>query len=253
MKKIFFSVLFAFSIFLSLTVSGQKMVDSKYISGSWLGKLNAGALPLRVIFNLTLVEDDSLSATLDSPDQGAKNIKIGPVTLIGEKVKIAAPVLLGEYNGTVVNDTLIEGTWTQRGSSLPLNLIKLKTAFIINRLQEPKPPFPYTIEDVTFQNNKFKIKLAGTLTIPEGTGPFPAVILITGSGPQNRNEEIMGHKPFMVIADWLTRNGIAVLRYDDRGVGKSEGNYATATSADLATDAQAAFNFLKTYPKNKNQ
>ena len=96
----------------------------------------------------------------------------------------------------------------------------------MNRPQEPKPPFPYTSEDVTFTNDKFNIKLAGTLTIPAGTGPFKAVIMITGSGPQNRNEELMGHKPFLVIADYLSRNGIAVLRFDDRGVGKSQGNYA---------------------------
>jgi hypothetical protein len=102
---------------------------------------------------------------------------------------------------------------------------------------------------VTFTNDKFNIKLAGTLTIPAGPGPFKAVIMITGSGPQNRNEELMGHKPFLVIADYLSRNGIAVLRFDDRGVGKSQGNYAEATTADLATDAEAAFNFLKKNPK----
>jgi uncharacterized protein len=101
---------------------------------------------------------------------------------------------------------------------------------------------------VTFPNNKFNIQLAGTLTSPKGKGPFPAVIMITGSGPQNRDEELMGHKPFLVISDWLTRNGIVVLRYDDRGFGKSQGNYAAATSADLATDAEAAFNFLRNNP-----
>jgi alpha/beta superfamily hydrolase len=116
----------------------------------------------------------------------------------------------------------------------------------VNRPQEPRSPFPYTTEDVYFTNSEFIITLAGTLTMPEGDGPFPAVIMITGSGAQNRNEELMGHKPFWVIADYLTRNGIAVLRYDDRGVGKSQGNYAAATSADLATDAEAAFKYLKT-------
>jgi pimeloyl-ACP methyl ester carboxylesterase len=133
----------------------------------------------------------------------------------------------------------------QAGNSLPLNIAKLKSVFAINRPQEPKPPFPYTAEDVTFRNDKFNIELAGTLTTPAGKGPFPAVILITGSGAQNRNEELMGHKPFMVIADYLSRNGIAVLRFDDRGVGKSQGNPSTATSADLASDAEAAFIFLK--------
>jgi uncharacterized protein len=102
---------------------------------------------------------------------------------------------------------------------------------------------------VAFTNDKFNIKLGGTLTIPAGTGPFKAVILITGSGPQNRNEELMGHKPFLVIADYLSRDGIAVLRYDDRGVASSQGNYSEATSADLATDVEAAFYYLKNNPK----
>jgi uncharacterized protein len=130
-----------------------------------------------------------------------------------------------------------------------VNLKKLKAVFTVNRPQEPKPPFPYTSEDVNFTNDKFNIKLAGTLTIPSGKGPFKAVIMITGSGAQNRNEELMGHKPFLVIADFLSRNGIAVLRYDDRGVGGSQGNYTEATSADLATDAEAALNLLKTNPR----
>jgi pimeloyl-ACP methyl ester carboxylesterase len=237
-------------IIMSLTylLSAQN-INKRSITGSWLGKVAAGAIELRIVFNLSVVEKDSLIATLDSPDQGVKDIKLGPVTFTGETIKISAGALLAEYNGTIKNDTLIEGTWKQAGTSSVLNIVKLKTAFSLNRPQEPKPPFPYTFEDVTFMNDKFNINLAGTLTIPAGTGPFPAVIMITGSGAQNRNEELMGHKPFMVIADYLSRNGIAVLRYDDRGVGKSQGNYATATSADLATDTEAAFNFLKNKKK----
>ena len=210
-----------------------------------MGKIAAGAIPLRIIFNLSLVEKDSLVATLDSPDQGVKNIKLGPVTFDGSKIKISAGAMLAEYNGIIKNDTLIEGTWIQAGTSMVLNITKLKTEFAIIRPQEPKPPFPYAEEDITFTNDKFNIKLSGTLTIPKGEGPFPAVIMITGSGPQNRNEELLGHKPFLIIADYLTRCGIAVLRYDDRGFGRSQGNYMAATSADLATDAEAAFTFLK--------
>lgn len=244
MKKSFVvTLLLCLLIFNSL--QSQVISDKISLTGTWLGKIKSGAIELRVVFNISIVEKDSLVATLDSPDQGAKNIKLGPVTFTGTILSISAPVLLGEYNGSVKNDTLIEGTWKQAGNALPLNIIKLKAAFAINRPQEPKPPFPYTAEEVAFNNDKFNIKLAGTLTIPTGNGPFPAVILITGSGPQNRDEELMGHRPFLVIADWLTRNGIAVLRYDDRGVGKSQGNYAEATSSDLATDAEAAFNFLK--------
>jgi hypothetical protein len=244
MKKIYFLAILSFSFLFSIQVPGQNIIEKSSIAGSWLGKINTGAIELRIIFNLSLIGKDSLVATLDSPDQGAKNIKLGTVTFTGETLRIVAPLLLAEYEGTVKNDTVIEGTWTQRGNTVPLNIVKLKATFALNRPQEPKPPYPYTTEDVTFKNEKFNIDLAGTLTVPSGKGPFPAVILITGSGAQNRNEELMGHKPFMVIADFLARNGIAVLRYDDRGVGKSQGNYVTSTSADLATDAEAAFNFL---------
>ncbi len=244
MKKTVFTVLLLTLIHLSQIGSAQE-TDKHLITGSWMGKIPTGALELRVVFNFSIIGNDSLAATLDSPDQGVKNIKLGPVTLDGNTIKISAGALLAEYNGVFTNDTLVEGTWKQAGRSASLSLKKLKTAFALNRPQEPKPPFPYTAEDVTFKNDKFNINLAATLTIPSGKGPFPAVIMITGSGAQNRDEELLGHKPFRVIADYLSRNGIAVLRYDDRGVGKSQGNYATATSADLATDAAAAYNFLK--------
>lgn len=246
MKKLFAFI--SLSIIAALVLSGQNNVAIKSVTGSWMGKINAGALPLRIVFNLSIVEPDSLVATLDSPDQGVKNIKIGPVNYEANRLRIAAPLLLGEYNGIFTNDTLIEGIWKQAGRELPLNLTKLKTLFLLNRPQEPKPPFPYKSEDITFHNSKSNINLAGTLTTPQGNGPFPAVVLITGSGTQNRDEELLGHKPFLVIADHLTRNGIAVLRYDDRGAGKSQGKPATATTADNATDAEAAIAFLKEHP-----
>ncbi len=249
MKRTIYAPILITLLIITQVLSAQNTVTKETVTGSWLGKINTGAISLRVVFHLSVTGNDSLIATLDSPDQGARNIKLGPVTLSGDSLKISAAVLMAQYKGIVKNDTLIEGTWTQAGSAFPLELAKLKKEFTINRPQEPKPPFPYKSEDVTFSNSKFNIKLAGTLTIPEGKGPFPAVILITGSGPQNRNEEIMGHKPFLVIADYLTRHGIAVLRYDDRGVGKSQGNYSDATSADLATDAEAAYEFIKDNPE----
>lgn len=246
MKKIPLLILVLFVFGYSNQIHAQDQINNKSVVGSWLGKLNVSSIYLRIIFNLSLIEKDSIVATLDSPDQGANNIKIGPVTLEGNDISIKAPLLLAEYTGTVKNDTLIEGTFKQAGNSTPLNLSKLKKAFALNRPQEPKPPFPYLSEDVKFTNEKAGIEIAGTLTIPAGNGPFPAVILITGSGSQNRNEELLGHKPFWVIADYLSRNGIAVLRYDDRGVGQSQGTPINATSDDLATDAAAAFLFLRT-------
>ncbi len=253
MKKAFILPIIVISLLLSLSSAAQN-IDKKTITGTWLGKISTNGIDLRLVFNIRLNDKDSLVATADSPDQGAKGIPLGQVILKDEKLIIKAPLLQGEYNGTITGDSTIDGTWAQRGSSFTVNLVKLKAPLIVSRPQDPKPPFPYTSENVTFANDKFNIKLAGTLTIPSGTGPFKAVILITGSGAQNRNEEIMGHKPFLVIADYLSRNGIAVLRYDDRGVGSSQGNYATSTSADLATDAEAAFIFLKNNPKiNQNE
>jgi dienelactone hydrolase len=164
--------------------------------------------------------------------------------LDGNKLTIQATAILAEYTGTIINDSIIEGTWLQSGQTFPVNLKKLAGEYRIDRPQEPTPPFPYNSEDVFFTNDKAGIRLAGTLTYPKGSGPFPAIILITGSGGQNRNEELLGHKPFLVIADYLSRKGYAVLRYDDRGIAKSQGDYANSNSADLATDAEAAFKYL---------
>src|SRR5262249_37713895 len=116
-----------------------------------------------------------------------------------------------------------------------------------SRPQDPKKPYPYREEEVTFENKTAKIKLAGTLTLPKEGGPFPAVLLITGSGPQDRDESIFGHKPFLGLADYLTRKGLAVLRVDDRGVGKSTGKFQGATTEDFATDVMAGVEFLKAH------
>jgi uncharacterized protein len=239
---LFITILLLFSS--SLSSSGQVLTSRSALVGTWMGKLEANGMYLRLVFNISLNQQDSLKASLESPDQGSGIIPLGSVNLNGDSIIIAAEVIGGRYAGKVTGEKRIEGTWEQVGASFVLNLEKQESAFKINRPQEPKPPYPYKTEEVTFSNEKGSIILTGTLTLPEGDGPFPAAVLISGSGPQNRDEELMGHKPFAVIADHLTRNGIAVLRYDDRGVGKSQGNYATATSADLATDAEAAMNYL---------
>src|SRR5690606_32423980 len=153
------------------------------------------------------------------------------------------PKMLMTYEGQLVNRQNIQGTFTQGGQSFSLNLIKGE--FKRNRPQDPKPPFDYKSEDITFENKEAGIKLAGTLTTPNGKGKFPAVVLVSGSGPQDRNEEVFGHKPFLVIADYLTKNGYAVLRFDDRGVAKSEGDFTKATVFDIASDTKAAIKYLK--------
>jgi len=190
-----------------------------------------------------------IKALLDSPDQNAFGIKTDTTIILGDNISIKVKKLMAGYEGIIVQgDSLINGKWTQAGQTYDLNLIKLLKPVVLNRPQEPKPPFPYKSEDVIFLNEKANIELAGTLTIPEGKGPFPAVVMVTGSGAQDRNEALMGHKPFLVIADYLTRNGIAVLRYDDRGFAKSKGVFATSTTYDFADDAEAGLMWLRKQP-----
>jgi hypothetical protein len=248
MKRLLLPILLLIVITLTNSLSAQNP-HKNILPGSWLGKISTNGKDLRLVFNLSLNDKDSLIASADSPDQGVKNIPMGRVILKADTLKIEAPMIAGKYIGEVTSDSTIKGIWTQGGAEFTVDLKRLKAPIVVNRPQEPKPPFPYTSEEVTFTNSKFDIKLAGTLTIPEGPGPFKAVIMISGSGAQNRNEELLGHKPFLIIADYLSRNGIAVLRYDDRGVGASQGIYTEATSADLATDGEAALAFLRNKPK----
>ena len=223
--------------------------------GSWMGKLNIGAIELRLGINLKTDSTDHIYATLDSPDQNAYGLKTDNTNINADKITIEAKKMMAKYEGTLqVGDSAIIGTWSQGEKTYDLNLKKLQRPIVINRPQEPKPPFPYKSEEVKFLNTKANIELAGTLTLPEGEGPFPAVVLVTGSGPQDRDEALMGHKPFLVIADYLTRQGIAVLRYDDRGIGKSKGSFGTATSFDFADDAEAGLMWLKQQPRiDKNR
>src|SRR5690606_39165539 len=212
------------------------------VVGDWLGTLEVPGARLRIVFHI--VEDEGgLTATMDSPDQGAFGIETGAVVLAGDSLTIEVPAAFGRYTGEVRGDT-ITGTWSQGGASLPLVLARTEGVEAPRRPQHPEPPFPYDAVDVTIPTDEPGVTLAGTLTKPHGDGPFPAVVLISGSGPQDRDETVSGHKPFLVIADALTRRGVAVLRYDDRGFGGSTGNFATATTADFANDALAAVRFL---------
>ena len=189
---------------------------------------------------------------MDSPDQGARGLPTDKTTVTGNQLTIEASTYKIKYMGTFLPDRpQIKGTFLQGEGSLPLNLGRTQSAVpaapIVARPQDPKD-FPYKQEDVTFTNPKGGNQLAGTLTpLPADGKATKIVILITGSGPQNRNEELtaVNHRPFLVWSDWLTRNGIAVLRFDDRGVAKSTGNFTTATSADFADDAEAAVTYIQ--------
>jgi hypothetical protein len=183
---------------------------------------------------------------MDSPDQGATGIPVDEVTWVNGHLHLGMKALAGTFEGDLkADEASIDGKWTQGGVSFPLILARTDAAPELNRPQEPKPPFPYAAEDVTFPNTKASITLAGTLTTPQGQGRFPAALLITGSGPEDRDEMVFGHRPFLILADYLTRHGIAVLRVDDRGVGKSTGDRTTGTSEDFASDVLAGVEFLK--------
>lgn len=217
-------------------------VFSQEIVGGWNGKLKVGGMSLNLIFKIKQA-GDSYSSTMDSPNQGAKDIPMTNTYFRNDSLEIRSAELGATFKG-VLKEEIIEGTFTQMGQTFPLTLSKEQSEEK-GRPQNPKAPYPYNAEEVRFSNSLAGITLAGTLTYPKEGSKFPAAILISGSGPQNRDEELMGHRPFLVLSDYLTRQGIAVLRYDDRGTAESEGNYSTASIQDFATDALAALSYLK--------
>lgn len=216
------------------------------VEGVWQAALEANGLRLRFQLHVTHDDQKHLVAALDSPDQGISGI---PAVNISQKLTVfhfEIPLVQGIYEGNLnAAKSLITGTWTQGGITRNLNFQRSDQLLELVRPQNPKKPYPYREEEVTFANPKAQISLAGTLTLPSGQGPVPAAILIAGSGPHDRDENVAGHRPFVVLADHLTRKGIAVLRYDKRGIGKSTGNYDQATTEDFASDATAAVDYLK--------
>ena len=219
-------------------------------AGAWQGAVKVGAVELRVVLNVTAKPDGGLAATLDSPDQGVKGIPVDEIAVTDKEVKLELKKINASFVGKVGGDGKEwAGTWTQGGADLPLTFKRLDKAPDYARPQDPKKPYPYAEEEVAFENKPAGMKFAGTLTLPKGKGPFPAAVLIAGSGKHDRDESLMGHRPFLVLTDHLTRNGVAVLRCDDRGVGASTGDKFAVTDEDLAGDALAAVAFLKGRPE----
>ena len=209
---------------------------AKAQKGSWSGELNIQGIKLPLVFNFT---DDG--CTIDSPSQGAKGIKAEKSITPEGKLKVTAGMIGASFEGTMEEQT-ITGTFTQNGMSLPLTLKPGEQKN--NRPQTPVPPFPYITEEVTFSNGD--ITLNGTLTLPEGWDKnTKAVVMVTGSGQQNRDEEIFDHKPFAVIADALARKGIASLRYDDRGWENKAIRFTDFTTDDFKQDAAAGIDLLR--------
>ena len=216
------------------------------VVGHWEGHIEIPGQSLAVKVDLA-VDDSDWSGTIDIPTQGAKGLPLSDIHVEeddeGVRVKFSIRGVPGNptFDGKL-QDKVISGTFSQGVATFDFRLSREVVPGPV-RPQEPKPPFPYQIEEVMFQNGD--INLAGTLTVPKGDGPFPVVLLISGSGLQDRDETVFGHKPFWVLADHLSRAGIAVLRVDDPGIGESTPHPEPLTTADFATDAEAGVAFLK--------
>ena len=217
------------------------------VEGLWQGAAETHGMRLRFQLHVSHDPEGQLIAALDSLDQGVSGLPANHVTLKDPAFHFEIPSLAGVYEGTLnAAKNAMTGKWSQTSAdNLPLDLKRSDQTLELRRPQTPAKPFPYIEEQVTFAGPGTGVTLAGTLTLPKGPGPFPGVLLVAGSGPQDRDASIANHRPFLLLADALTRKGMAVLRYDKRGIGQSSGNLDAATTMDLAADAQAALAFLK--------
>lgn len=237
----------------SLQVSAQ--TKNQAIVGNWKGILNAGNQSLQQIIHIKQ-DMDMLSLTMDIPEQGATNLQCQDVLFRADSLFFNYKNAFF-YKGKLTANDSITGTFMQNGFSFPLNFSRSDslsdsvTTFI--RPQTPKPPFPYVSRDVIYHTPDGKLQYGATITMPDTTGKYPAILLITGSGQQNRDEEIFGHKPFAVLADFLTRAGYLVMRVDDRGIGQSTGEFKKSTTLDFATDAENSLDYLKALPQADKQ
>jgi len=216
--------------------------------GDWSGLLRVEAITIKIVFHVK-AEGTAFATTMDSPDQAAYDIKVYNTLWKAPTLTLQLPAMESVFYGEMAGDS-ITGTWSQAGHSFDLILHREKAGETTDtyrgaKIQTPQGPFDYDIEEVSFNNKAAGIQLAATLTKPKGAGPFPVVVLVSGSGPQDRDETVVGHKPFHVLAHEFTKSGLAVLRYDDRGVGESGGVFKGATTADFASDAAAALRYVR--------
>ena len=238
------------------SASSQESVKTSSIVGDWSGVLDVGIAKITLVLHIQQNLDGSLSATVDTLEQKVNGTLIDLVTFDDRSLRLEVKAAFAKFEGLLIkNESEISGQWTQAGQSFPLVFSRgIKSVEAPNRPQEPKFPLPYTEEHISYNNLEAGVTLSGTLTLPASKGPFPIVILIAGSGPNDRDETLLGHKPFLVLADYLTRQGIAVLRFDKRGCGKSTGNYDKATSQDFSDDVLASIAYIKSRKEvNSNQ
>jgi hypothetical protein len=227
--------------------AGFSMSLSMHKATIYAGSLRDSTGTLRLLFKLANDDSGKRIGIMESVDEGELERPIDSISEHDSSVVYGVSSLGGIFVGTVAPDHgRILGNWFQGSATMALNLVPVPLVPILHRPQDPTKPYPYNEEEVSYQNNEAKISLGATLTLPKGDGPFPAVVLITGSGQQDRNETIFGHHPFWVLADYLTRRGIAVLRVDDRGAGTSGGAFDTSTTLDFASDTRTGIEYLKT-------
>jgi pimeloyl-ACP methyl ester carboxylesterase len=214
--------------------------------GTWQGAIETGNMRMRLQLHLSHDEAGQLVASVDSLDQGIQGIPASRVSEKAGELKFEIPAFNAQYTGTLsTTKNEISGHWDQNNNLEALNFVRSNRVLDLRRPQTPAKPYPYIEEEISFAAGSEKGTLAGTLTLPQGNGPFPAAILVGGSGPNDRDETIAGHKPFLLLADFLTRKGIAVFRYDKRGIAQSTGNFSGATIDDFTSDLQAAVAFAK--------
>jgi pimeloyl-ACP methyl ester carboxylesterase len=217
------------------------------VEGLWQSALVTQGMRLRFQLHVSHDSDGELIAALDSLDQSVSGLPAINVTQKESAFHFEIPAVAGVFDGTLnAAKNGIAGTWSQTGATEKIEFKRSDQPLELRRPQNPVKPYPYREEEVSFSNTTANVTLAGTLTLPKGPGPFTAAVLIAGSGPHDRDESLDNHKPFLVLSDYLTRRGLAVLRYDKRGIGKSTGSADTATTLDLAADAAAAISYLKT-------
>ncbi|GAA4034587.1 alpha/beta fold hydrolase [Hymenobacter glaciei] len=235
----------------SLLLASAAAAQAPSVAGLWQGGIQvAPTNELKAYFDLKGTAP-VLTGSMSVPQQTGKSFPLSSVVVRHDSLLLGAEALRGRFAGKLSADgQQVAGVWYQNGAQLPLTLRRTteqaRAAAAPRRPQTPQAPFPYQSQNLTFPNKQAGFDLAGTLTLPTGKGPFPAVVLVSGSGPQDRNETILGHQPFLVLADYLTRRGFAVLRYDDRGVGQSKGTFKGTLTTDFTTDAQAAMAYLRT-------
>ncbi|GAA3952805.1 alpha/beta hydrolase family protein [Hymenobacter algoricola] len=251
-RLLFTLLLFLVLCFPLLSLAGRPGGGPSLLGGQWKGQLAVPGGSLGLIITIVPLTNGSYYAALDVPQQKISRMPVEVIQKDNE-VTLSIEQAGSRFAGKLRPDTgALNGTWTQPGLTAPLILIRSNVA--VTTAPKFKVALPYRLDDVIVPNKVAKLRLGATLTMPQGSGPFPAVVLVSDSGPQDRDAEQEEYRMFGQLADYLTRHGIAVLRYDDRGMGKSTGTYSSATTADLVTDAQAAMGYLRAhYRVNKSQ